>query len=87
MKTNGKKGLWMAALCLMGLCMLLFNILTPMICDDYRYAFSFATGERITGVLEILRRWRLTGMCSTDGMRPIFSCNCSLCCRRFVLMW
>lgn len=54
MKINGKKGLWMAALCLMGLCMLLFNILTPMICDDYRYAFSFATGERITGVFEIL---------------------------------
>lgn len=54
MKTSQKKGLWIAALCLMGMGMLLFNILTPMICDDYRYAFSFATGERITGAGQIL---------------------------------
>lgn len=53
MKINASKGLWVAALCLMGALMLLMNLLTPMICDDYRYAFSFATGERITKVGEI----------------------------------
>ena len=54
MKTNQKKGLWIVVVCLMGMGMLFFNLLTPMICDDYRYAFSFATGERISGVGEIL---------------------------------
>ena len=54
MKSSACKGLWIAALCLMGALMLLLNLLTPMICDDYRYAFSFATGERITGVGEII---------------------------------
>lgn len=53
MKLEKRKGLWIAALCLMGMLMLLLNLLTPMICDDYRYAFSFATGERITGMGEI----------------------------------
>ena len=54
MKNSVRKGLWIAALCLTGALMLLLNLLTPMICDDYRYAFSFATGERITGVGEII---------------------------------
>lgn len=54
MKTMKLKGLWIAALCVMGVVMLLLNVLTPMVCDDYRYAFSFATGERISGVGEIV---------------------------------
>lgn len=33
--------------------MLLFNVLTLKICDDYIYAFSFATGERIQSVAQI----------------------------------
>lgn len=54
MTIEKRRGLFVAALCLAGLVMLVFNILTPMICDDYRYAFSFATGERLTGAGEIL---------------------------------
>ena len=33
--------------------MLLMNMLTPWIADDYHYAFSFATDERLTSVGEI----------------------------------
>ena len=54
MTMEKRRGLWLLALCLVGLMMLVFNILTPMICDDYRYAFSFATGERLSGIGEIL---------------------------------
>ncbi len=53
MKENKNK-LWFAAV-LVGVfaLVLLMNLLTPMVCDDYRYAFSFADGERITSVWEI----------------------------------
>jgi hypothetical protein len=33
--------------------MLALNLLTPLLADDYLYAFSFATGERITSVGDI----------------------------------
>ena len=33
--------------------MFLFNYLTPFFYDDYRYAYSFATGERIVSVSQI----------------------------------
>lgn len=33
--------------------MLVLNVLTPMAADDYRYAFSFATGERLSSVADI----------------------------------
>jgi hypothetical protein len=42
-----------ALLALWFLCFLLLNILTPLVSDDYRYAFSFATDERITSVWQI----------------------------------
>ena len=42
-----------AALALYFLFFLLLNILTPLVSDDYRYAFSFATDERITSVWQI----------------------------------
>ncbi|HPF87931.1 MAG TPA: DUF6056 family protein [Candidatus Limiplasma sp.] len=35
------------------LAMLLLNFITPLVSDDYRYCFSFATGERITSVWQI----------------------------------
>ncbi len=54
MKSIQQKGWWIAALCALGALMLMLNLLTPMICDDYRYAFSFATGERLTGAGQIL---------------------------------
>ena len=31
----------------------MLNFLTPLVSDDYRYAFSFATDERITSVWQI----------------------------------
>lgn len=32
--------------------MLVFNILTPYIADDYTFSFSYATGERLTGLVD-----------------------------------
>lgn len=34
--------------------LLLLNLLTPYICDDYTYMYSFQTGERIESVLQII---------------------------------
>ncbi len=42
-----------ALLALYFLFFLLLNFLTPLVSDDYRYAFSFLTGERITSVWQI----------------------------------
>lgn len=33
---------------------LLLNILTPLYADDYSYSFSFATGERINNISQII---------------------------------
>ncbi len=49
-----EKRLWIGILCVAAGLMLLLNMLTPMVCDDYRYCFSFATGQRIGGVWEII---------------------------------
>lgn len=48
-----KEPLFWAALALYFLFFLLLNFLTPLVSDDYRYAFSFATDERITSVWQI----------------------------------
>ncbi|HNW86869.1 MAG TPA: DUF6056 family protein [Candidatus Limiplasma sp.] len=51
-----KKKTWVpfaAVLAVLWLAMLLLNLLTPMLADDYRYAFSFATGERLRTVWDI----------------------------------
>lgn len=40
-------------LTLIGTLMLLLNLHTPLMMDDYDYSFSWATGERLTGVLDI----------------------------------
>ncbi len=45
--------LFWTALALYFLFFLLLNALTPLVSDDYRYAFSFATDERITGFWQI----------------------------------
>ena len=34
--------------------MLVFNCLTPYVADDYTFSFSYATGERLTGLLSLL---------------------------------
>ncbi|MFH1513170.1 MAG: DUF6056 family protein, partial [Bacillota bacterium] len=48
-----KSRVFRAALSLYFLFFLLLNFLTPLVSDDYRYAFSFATDERITSVWQI----------------------------------
>lgn len=48
-----KERLFWALLGLYFLFFLLLNVLTPLVSDDYRYAFSFATGERITNFWQI----------------------------------
>ncbi len=53
MKSELRKKLFFGVMALGGMILLVLNLLTPMLCDDYRYAFSFATGERITGVGQI----------------------------------
>lgn len=40
-------------LTLIGTLMLLLNLHTPLMMDDYDYSFSWATGERLAGVLDI----------------------------------
>ena len=56
MTTGMQKKLWLGLCCLIGALMLLLNLLTPMLCDDYRYAFSFATGERLGSLWQIVDR-------------------------------
>lgn len=46
--------LFFAALLLIGGVMLLLNIHTPLMMDDYDYSFSWSTGERISGPMDII---------------------------------
>ena len=48
-----KPAVFRTALALYFLFFLVLNFLTPLVSDDYRYAFSFATDERITNVWQI----------------------------------
>ena len=45
--------LFFAILAVFYVLMLLLNVITPLVSDDYRYCFSFATEERITNVWQI----------------------------------
>ena len=40
-------------LTLIGMLMLLLNLHTPLMMDDYDYSFSWATGERLAGIADI----------------------------------
>ena len=51
MKRN--RALTIACYAAIALLMLALNLLTPLLADDYRYAFSFATGERLKNVVDI----------------------------------
>lgn len=46
--------LFWALAALVFLIMLVFNCLTPLLADDYTFAFSYLTGERLTGVGDVL---------------------------------
>lgn len=52
-KINESRTAVICCLCVVFLIMLLLNILTVMVMDDYLYSFSFETHERITNVLQI----------------------------------
>lgn len=47
-------GLFAASILLIACVILAMNVLTPLMMDDYDYSFSWATGERIAGVGDIL---------------------------------
>lgn len=38
-----------------GAVMLLFNCLTPFVADDFTFAFSFSTGQPLTGIADVLQ--------------------------------
>lgn len=46
--------LFFAQLLLIGAVMFLLNMHTPLMMDDYDYSFSWATGERISGLSDVL---------------------------------
>ncbi len=51
---NHSKALFWGILFVVFAGMLLLNLLTPLLADDYLYSFSFATGERITNIAQII---------------------------------
>ena len=52
-RLNGKTALWLT-LAAIGCLMLVLNIHTPLMMDDYDYSFSWATGKRLAGVADIV---------------------------------
>ncbi len=57
--------------------MLLLNVLTPYICDDYTYMFSFQTGERIESLLQIIPSMQrhshtMNGRLIAHGLEQVF---------------
>ena len=55
--------------------MLVCNLLTPYLVDDFNYMYSFATGERISSVLDISPPWQPMPSRSTAGWLPISWCS------------
>ncbi len=53
MRESQRKAAFLIVLLGVFAAMLALNLLTPLVADDYMYAFSFATGERISSVGEI----------------------------------
>ena len=51
---QGSKKLFIASLLLLYLLMLALNLLTPFGMDDYYYAFSCLTGERMTRLDQLI---------------------------------
>ncbi|MEG2315672.1 MAG: DUF6056 family protein [Clostridia bacterium] len=54
MSEGVRKKCFIAILSAVFLLMVALNALTPPVADDYMYAYSFATGERLTSVTEII---------------------------------
>ena len=57
--------------------MLILNCLTPYICDDYSYMYSFLTGKRIESLLEIIpsmakHRETMNGRLISHGLEQVF---------------
>ena len=49
-----KRRLFIGILILFWLVFWVLNVLTPLLSDDYRYAYSFATGERMTHLSQLI---------------------------------
>ena len=54
MSARARRGLFAALLLAIFLQMFLLNAHTPLMMDDYDYSFSWSTGERLDGVLDVL---------------------------------
>ena len=52
-RINQSKKIMYISMALIFLVVLIFNILTPLFLDDFTYLNSFATGKRITSIIEI----------------------------------
>ena len=57
--------------------MLVLNFLTPYICDDYTYMYSFQTGERIESLLQIIpsmqrHSYTMNGRLISHGLEQVF---------------
>lgn len=47
--------LFLAIIGVIGAVMFVFNCLTPLIADDFTFAFSYRTGQRLTGLWDVLQ--------------------------------
>ena len=68
-------------LLLLYLLMLALNLFTPFSMDDYYYAFSCLTGERMTRLDQLIPSLSVPTRVITGAMRRTFSCSCSPCCQ------
>ncbi len=68
------KGKWLYRSLLAGIfvLMLLMNALSPWVADDYHYAFSFATGERLSSVADIFPSLQAHGSIMNGRYTPHF---------------
>lgn len=60
-----------------GILFYIMNIYTPLFADDYDYSFSFASGERITSVMQIPNSqrehyFRVNGRFTTHTIAQLF---------------
>ena len=49
-----RRAIFLLVLALIGCVMLLLNAHTPLMMDDYDYSFSWSTGERVSGLVDVI---------------------------------
>ena len=53
-REGGRRAVFLLLLALIGCVMLLLNAHTPLMMDDYDYSFSWSTGERVSGLADVI---------------------------------